>query len=148
MDHNRLTPDAAVTPQAPSRVHVVGAIILRDDLVLCAQRGERMKLPGLWEFPGGKVEAGESEQDALIREIDEELRCMVAVGAHVDTTTYAYDFGKVTLSTYYATLIAGEPSATKHAALRWVAASALPELQWAPADLPAVEKVVRSAGGV
>lgn len=126
------------------QIHVVGAIIVRDGAVLCAQRGEGMALPGMWEFPGGKVERGESEPAALIREIAEELLCTIKVGSHVDTTTHSYDFGDVRLSTYCATLIDGEPQATEHAALRWVAASDLWELDWAPADMPAVERVVSS----
>jgi len=130
-----------------TQIHVVGAIIVRSTPagpeVLCAQRGAGMALTGLWEFPGGKVEPGETEQAALAREITEELLCAVEVGAHVDTTTHAYDFGDVTLATYYATLTHGEPQATEHAAVRWVAASDLASLDWAPADLSAVAKVTR-----
>lgn len=118
-------------------IHVVGAVIVRDGMVLCAQRGEGMASPGLWEFPGGKVETGESERDALVREIAEELLCSIEVGTHVETTTH----GHVVLSTYYATLARGEPQATEHSELRWLAGSALKELAWAPADVSVAHRV-------
>lgn len=125
------------------QIQVVGAVIVRDGTVLCAQRGKEMALPGLWEFPGGKVEAGESEQAALVREIAEELLCMIEVGSPVDTTTHTYDFGNVTLATYYATLTDGEPQAMEHEAIRWIPASDLMTVEWAPADIPAVKQVIR-----
>ena len=130
-----------------TQIHVVGAIIVRSTPagpeVLCAQRGDAMALPGLWEFPGGKLEPEETAAHALAREIEEELLCTIDVGAPIETTAHDYDFGTVVLSTYYATLIDGEPQATEHAAVRWVAASDLAQLEWAPADIPAVEKVMR-----
>ena len=69
------------------QINVVGAVIVRDGLILCAQRGPGGNLAGMWEFPGGKIEPGESPRDALVREIDEELRCEVVVGDEVTTTT-------------------------------------------------------------
>lgn len=80
----------------PKQIHVVGAVITRGGLVMCAQRGDDGNLPGLWEFPGGKIEQGESKQAALAREIAEELECTVEVGREV-TTTHVYEFGEVTL---------------------------------------------------
>lgn len=126
------------------QIDVVGAVVVRDGLVLCAQRGPGGDLPFRWEFPGGKVEPGESPRDALGREIEEELGCRVAVGDQVERTAYAYDFGTVTLTTFWCQLVAGEPSLTEHAELRWVAPRALDELDWAPADVPAVEAVRRA----
>lgn len=123
------------------QINVVGAVIVRDGEVLCAQRGEGGSLAGMWEFPGGKIEPGETPQAALLREIDEELLIDVEVGDHVETTAYDYDFGVVTLTTYYCKLQSGEPSLTEHAAVRWLAPSDLFSLEWAPADIPAVEKI-------
>jgi 8-oxo-dGTP diphosphatase len=122
------------------RIAVVGAVIVRDGTILCAQRGPG-SLAGMWEFPGGKVEPGEAPQSALQREIDEELLCEVAVGAHVATTTHEYDFGLVTLTTYYCDLLSGEPVLTEHAEVRWLAPADLSSLEWAPADMPAVEQI-------
>lgn len=122
-------------------IAVVGAVITRDGLVLCAQRGDGGQLPGLWEFPGGKLEPGESPQEALSREILEELRCEIEVGDEVTTTTHTYDFARISLTTYWSTLVRGVPKATEHAEFRWVPPADLHSLEWAPADVPAVRLI-------
>lgn len=119
-------------------VHVVGAVIIRDGLVLCAQRGDKGSLPGLWEFPGGKIEAGETPAVALAREITEELDCAIEVGEQIAATIHEYEFATVTLTTYYCRLVSGTPKASEHAAIRWLPPSSLTEIEWAPADIPAV----------
>jgi len=123
---------------------VVGAIIERDGLVLCARRAERGSLGGVWEFPGGKIEPGESARVALTREIREELRCHIEVGDEVTTTSHKYDFGTVRLTTFRCQLVNGTPQLTEHADIRWVSYTQLPALDWAPADVPAV-KIVSAA---
>lgn len=123
------------------QIHVVGAVIVDRGLVLCAQRGTGGALAGLWEFPGGKIEAGESPESALAREITEELGCAIRVGDEVTTTTYSYDFGDVTLTTFYCVLLSGTPTASEHAALLWLASDELDSVEWAPADIPAVALV-------
>ena len=120
---------------------VVGAVIVKEGLVLCARRGTGGPLAGLWEFPGGKIEPGETPRQALEREIVEELECDIVVGAEVAFTTHRYAFGVVRLQTYYCELVAGTPTATEHAELRWVDPTQLHTLEWAPADVPAVEKI-------
>ena len=120
---------------------VVGAIIERDGLILCARRGAGGSLAGMWEFPGGKIEPGETARAALEREIREELRCDVKVGDEVTTTRHEYDFGIVTLTTFRCLLVEGVPQLTEHAEIRWLAPTQLPTLEWAPADIPAVEIV-------
>lgn len=128
-------------------IEVVGAVIVRDGLVYCVQRGPEGSLRGMWEFPGGKIEHGEDEVSALTREVQEELLCEVKVGQKVTTTAHDYDFGTVRLTTYYCDLIAGEPSLTEHAAELWLQPDRLADLAWAPADVPAVEDVVRHLTG-
>jgi 8-oxo-dGTP diphosphatase len=126
------------------QIVVVGAVIVRDGQILCARRAPGSTLGGMWEFPGGKVEASESPQGALAREIAEELDCLVNVGAEITTTSHAYDFGTVHLTTYYCSVSSGQPQAREHAELAWVAPHQLAELEWAPADIPAVH-LIRTA---
>lgn len=125
-------------------VEVVGAVIVRDGLVLSAQRGAAGALAGMWEFPGGKVEHGESAREALAREIREELLCDVDVGEFITTTTHQYPFAEVTLHSFWCVLDAGEPTATEHADLQWLGVGELRTVDWAPADIPAVELVERA----
>lgn len=127
------------------RITVVGAVIRSNGRILCAQRGPHGSLPGLWEFPGGKVEPGETARAALEREIAEELRCEVEVGERVVTTEYEYDFGVVSLTTFYCALINGSPTLTEHAQVRWLTPEDLRSIDWAPADIAAVDLLVATA---
>lgn len=128
-------------------VRVVGAVIVRDGKILCAQRGPGGKLPGMWEFPGGKLEVGEAPEAALRREIQEELGCDVLVGEHLETTVHRYEFGTISLSTYWCTLVDGEPTPSEHSQLHWVDSTDLGAYEWAPADVPAVAKLQTRAVG-
>lgn len=121
------------------RIDVVGAIFVRDGKVLAARRSSDMALPGLWEFPGGKIEPGETAKEALLREITEELQCDIEVGDYLTTTEYEYPFGIVSLSTYFAKLKGEDPVLTEHSEIRWLAPSELFDVEWAPADIPAIE---------
>jgi 8-oxo-dGTP diphosphatase len=123
------------------QIAVVGAVIVRDGQVMAAQRGGSGPLAGLWEFPGGKIEAGESAREALEREIAEELDCVVEVGEEITTTIHEYDFAVITLTTFFCVLVAGDPRLTEHAAVQWLRTDELDTLTWAPADVPAVALV-------
>ena len=123
-------------------INVVGAVVVEDGKVLSAQRSQTMSLPGMWEFPGGKVEHGETPRDALVREMQEELLCTVEIGEQVASTRYEYDFGFVTLTTFYAQLTDGAPRLTEHSEIRWIDAAELNSVKWAPADIPAVDQVM------
>ena len=123
-------------------INVVGAIIVDGRKILAAQRSDTMSLPGMWEFPGGKIEDGGAPREALVRELQEELLCTAEIGEEVASTRHEYDFGFVTLTTFYSKLVDGEPKLTEHSEIRWIEASELNSVEWAPADIPAVEKVV------
>ncbi|AJG91371.1 (deoxy)nucleoside triphosphate pyrophosphohydrolase (plasmid) [Bacillus tropicus] len=122
------------------RVSVVGAVIFneRND-VLCALRSPKMSLSNYWEFPGGKINEGEMPQEALIREIKEELGCLISVGEKIEEVDHEYENIIVHLATYKAYIESGIPKALEHADLKWVQIKKLLELKWAPADIPTVD---------
>lgn len=115
---------------------------MRDDAVLCAQRGPSRTLSGYWEFPGGKIETGETPQEALRREIREEIHCEIAVGPRVCSTLQHYDFGTINLTTFLCTLIGGTPQLTEHTQLKWIQRSRLSALRWAPADMETARHLI------
>ena len=121
----------------------MGAVLIRGQMILAAQRSSTMSLAGMWEFPGGKIEPNESPKEALLRELKEELLCTAEIGEHIQTTDYEYEFGIVVLTTYYCSLKGDEPRLTEHSEIRWIHVTKLDQLNWAPADIPAVEKVMR-----
>lgn len=121
-------------------IQVVGAVIVRDGHVFCARRGPGGNQAGMWEFPGGKVEDGEAPEAALTREIDEELECAISVGAKIVATPYA----NIVLTTYFCVLDddTAEPVLTEHVESRWLSHARLAGLDWAPADIPTVQRVM------
>lgn len=127
-----------------SAIEVVGAVVLHDGRILCTQRGPGGKLPGLWEFPGGKVEGGESPPEALVREIREELGCLLTVGDRITATRHAYPFATIFLTTYWCALTSGRPALSVHSDLTWLRPHELPQLAWAPADVPTVELIAEN----
>ncbi|MFJ8527495.1 (deoxy)nucleoside triphosphate pyrophosphohydrolase [Bacillus sp. NPDC094106] len=126
-------------------IYVVGAVIVEDEKILCAQRGTAKALPLKWEFPGGKIEDGESPQEALQREISEEMHCKVQIGEQIDYTVYEYDFGIVHLKTFYCKLMEGSPVLTEHVSIKWLHPNELATLDWAPADIPTIEKLSKAS---
>jgi 8-oxo-dGTP diphosphatase len=122
---------------------LVGVIIEnQNNEILCALRSTNMSLPNLWEFPGGKIEKGESLGDAIVREIKEELDCTIEFIDVFNDNTHEYDKFIVNLITVRCRLIEGEPTANEHAKLIWLPKENLLSLNWAPADVPAVEQLL------
>ena len=112
---------------------------MRDDRVLAARRTAPPALAGGWEFPGGKVERGESEVDAVRREIAEELACDVAVGHRLDGEV-ALGAGMV-LRVRTAEIVTGEPVPSEHDRLRWLGPDELDDVAWLDADRPFLAEV-------
>jgi len=124
------------------KVDVVGAVIFnKKNEVLCALRSQTMSLPGMWEFPGGKIEAGETPEQSLAREIKEELSCSIQVGELIADNTHEYPTVIVRLITYRATILEGTPIPTEHEKLIWLPIAQLDSLEWAAADLPTIQKL-------
>lgn len=122
----------------------MGAAVLRDlpsrgRCVLASRRTEPPRLAGLWEFPGGKVEAGESDEQALVRELREELRVEVSVGERLGGDLLIGQ--TAVLRVYLCRLVSGEPALVDHDAHRWLTADELRDVPWIPVDLPLVERL-------
>lgn len=118
----------------------------RDNQILATQRGEDKPLGLLWEFPGGKIDTGESAEEALRREIIEELGIELGALTRLHAVTHTYDFGTIQLIPFLLKLEArpqlGELHA--HATARWIALDEWDQLQWAPADLPIIERLLKT----
>jgi 8-oxo-dGTP diphosphatase len=112
---------------------VVAAVILRDGRYLVTRRQRGTHLAGYWEFPGGKVDAGESAEAALVREIAEELAVGCTVGELILRTTHDYPERSVTLA-FYVCRLTGEPSPALGQEMQWVEPAALPSLEFPAAD--------------
>ncbi|MBI2355426.1 MAG: (deoxy)nucleoside triphosphate pyrophosphohydrolase [Deltaproteobacteria bacterium] len=127
------------------QIHVTCAIIEQDGLVLAAQRSAAMSLPLKWEFPGGKIDPGESPEDCMRRELLEELGVHVRVGKGLPPTSHRYTKLTVTLYPYICAIESGEIVLHEHAAIAWLAPEELHALDWAEADLPVIEAYLREA---
>lgn len=123
---------------------VVAAIIENNNNeILCALRSNDRAIGGFWEFPGGKVETGENLSQAIIREISEELNCKISCdGEILNNHTHEYDEFIINLICLKCTLISGKPTNNEHAKLIWLKKEYLKSLNWAPADIPAVECLI------
>ena len=129
-------------------IHVTCAIIERDGLVLAAQRSAAMSLPLKWEFPGGKIDPGESTEDCLRRELVEEMGICVCVGKHLPPCMHHYQTFAVTLYPFVCSIESGEIVLHEHAAITWLPAESLHTLDWAEADLPVIESYLAECESV
>ncbi len=120
---------------------MVAALIERDGQILATQRRADQSLPLSWEFPGGKIEPGESPTQALRREIEEELGCSISVGDVEDVVFFAYDEFDLIMPVYWARVSLGEPWARQVASLAWMKREDLKSLTFAPADVPLVHRL-------
>ncbi|HET9958216.1 MAG TPA: (deoxy)nucleoside triphosphate pyrophosphohydrolase [Polyangiaceae bacterium] len=122
-------------------IHVVGAAIFQSGRCLVARRGPSMTLPDKWEFPGGKVEPGESAATALAREVAEELGLEIAVKRRLATGTAPVGSRLISLEVFAATIISGTLVLREHSQVIWATVEDLAHLDWAAADIPCVPHV-------
>lgn len=119
---------------------VVAAVIIKDGQLFATQRGYG-NYKDWWEFPGGKIEPGETPQEALRREIREELDTIVSVGELLDTIEYDYPEFHLSMQCYLCTIVSGELTLLEHEAARWLGKDELLNVRWLPADVAIVEKI-------
>ena len=124
------------------QINVVAAVIVRDGRILATQRGYGAFKDG-WEFPGGKIEVGESPEEALKREILEELGVDIEVHELIDVVEYDYTEFHLSMKCYWCSLKSGEVRLIEHEAGRWLKKEELGEVEWLPADLVLVEKLMK-----
>lgn len=124
-------------------VEVVAAIIHKEKKVLATRRGYG-EFINKWEFPGGKIERGESPEEALLREIDEELHVLISVDSFRITVQYEYPDFYLKMHCYDCTIVYGEPNFTEHNAWQWVDTRTIDTLDWIAADWDVVAAIKES----
>ena len=126
-------------------IRVAAAIILHEGTVFATQRGYG-KWKDWWEFPGGKIEENETPQEALVREIREELDTEIAVGDLFDTVEYDYPDFHLSMKCYICTVVSGNLVLKEHEAARWLDRENLDSVDWLPADLDLIRKLKEYPG--
>jgi 8-oxo-dGTP diphosphatase len=124
-------------------INVVAAVIINDDKIFTAQRPDRGEVAKMWEFPGGKIEKGEMEEEALLREIQEEFDTDLNVGKKIITIQHQYSNFKVIMSGYFCTIKHGNLDLKEHLDSKWLCIDNLESVNWAPADRPIVKEVMK-----
>lgn len=122
-------------------VNVVGAFVQKGKEILICRRPKNKAQALLWEFAGGKIEAGESKQTALVRECYEELAVTISVGKELCSVTYDYSEVTVNLTVFFATIVSGEPKCLEHEEIRWITAEQIDDFEFCPADIEIIEKI-------
>lgn len=121
-------------------VRVAAAVIRDHNRIFATARGYGV-LKGKWEFPGGKIETGETSQEALKREIREELATEIEVGELIDTIEYDYPDFHLTMECFWGKVVNGELELKEHEAAKWLTRENLYSVEWLPADVQLIEKI-------
>lgn len=128
-------------------VKVVAAIIIHDNLIFATQRGYGEFKDG-WEFPGGKIETGETPQKALVREIKEELDTEIEVGDYLETVEYDYPNFHLSMDCFFCTIKSGEIVLKEHESAKWLNVKNLYSVDWLPADKGLIEQIKEALQGM
>ena len=121
-------------------VRVVAAVIKADNKIFATQRGYG-EIKGGWDFPGGKIEPGETPQEALKREILEELDTEISVGELIDTIEYDYPTFHLSMDCFWCEIVKGDLVLKEHEAARWLDADTIDDVEWLPADIALIDKI-------
>lgn len=124
-------------------IRVVAAVIRDGNKVFATARGYG-EFKGQWEFPGGKIEADETPQEALIREIREELEADIEVGELIDTIEYDYPTFHLSMDCFWAKIVSGDLVLKEHEAAKWLTKDELDSVEWLPADIALIDKISAS----
>ena len=120
-------------------IRVVAAIIKRDDKYLITRRGPSTHMEGFWEFPGGKIEPGETAEESLMREIKEELDITIRVSEFFMENNHHYPSKKITLIAFFCEITKGEITLKDHDKFEWISREQFENYEFAPADIPFVK---------
>ena len=121
-------------------IRVVAAVIKNKNKIFATARGYG-ELKGQWEFPGGKREAGETPQEALVREIKEELDTTIQVGDLIDTVEYDYPTFHLSMDCFWSEIVKGDLVLKEHEAAKWLTKEQLGDVDWLPADITLIDKI-------
>ncbi len=121
-------------------IHVVAAIIKQDNKIFATQRGYG-NYKDWWEFPGGKMEAGETPEEALVREIREELATEIRVDEYFMTVDYDYPEFHLSMDCFWCSVVSGELTLLEHEAAKWLPVNDLRQVKWLPADMVIIERL-------
>lgn len=132
--------------QIMKTINVAAAIIKKDGRIFATQRGYG-RFKDFWEFPGGKIEPGETAKEALLREIKEELDTEISVGGRAACVEYDYPDFHLSMECFWAEVISGNLALKEHEAAKWLSREELSSVEWLPADLELIEQLKKDFPG-
>lgn len=133
-----------IIEKAMDTIKVVCGVIFKDEKILICRRAAHKSLPGLWEFPGGKIEVGEMIEQSLVRELNEELGMTVIIQKHFKTVIHSYEKFKVELISFFCVFLEASFILVDHDKYEWIEPSGLIKYELAPADVPLANELINN----